>query len=95
MKTNSSWLIFESIKVWEIKTSMLFTLGLANKTNSSCFFYFFLNIDLYFLISAAIAQTFNPIAELVIPIELPSKKAKAEIEINPVIVEAKIRKYLL
>ena len=33
-KKNSSWLIFESIKALEIKTSMLF--------NLSCFFFFFL-----------------------------------------------------
>ena len=44
-------------------------------------FFFFLIIDFYFLISAAIAQIFDPIAEL--------KKAKSEIERHPVIVEAK------
>ena len=38
------------------------------------------------------AQIFNPIAELVFPIGIPSKEAKAEIEIHPVIAEAKIRK---
>ena len=56
----------------------------------SCFF--FLIIDLYFLIPAAIAQNFNPITELVIPIGIPIKEEKAVIEIHPVIVEAKIRK---
>ena len=35
---------------------------------------------------------FNPIAELVISIGIPSKEAKSEIEIHPVIVDAKIRK---
>ena len=35
---------------------------------------------------------FNPIAELVIPKGIPSKEAKAEIEIHPAIVEDKIRK---
>ena len=54
------------------------------------FFFFFLITD--FLISAVIAQIFNPIAELVISIGIPIKEVKAEIEINPVIVEAKIRK---
>ena len=54
--------------------------------------FFFLVIDLYFLIPAVTAQSFNPIAELVIPIGIPIKEAKAEIEINPVIIEAKIRK---
>ena len=35
---------------------------------------------------------FNPIAELVIPIGIPSKECKAEIEIHPVTEVAKIRK---
>ena len=49
---------------------------------------------IFYLFPAAIAQIFNPIAELVIPIGMSSKEAKAEIEIHPVIAEAKIRKYL-
>ena len=73
---------------------MLLNLDSANNTISSGFFFFFLIIDLYVLIPAAIAQIFNPIAELVIPIGMSSKEAKAEIEIHPVIAEAKIRKYL-
>ena len=77
------------IKALEVKTSMLFNLDFANNTIISRFFFFFLIIDLYFLISPVIAQIFNPTAELVIPIGIPSKKAKAEIEIHPVIVEAK------
>ena len=32
-------------------------------------------------------QTFNPIAELVIAMGIPSKEAKAEIETHPVIAE--------
>ena len=56
------------------------------------FFFFFLIIDLHFLIPAAIAQISNPIAELVIPIGITSKDAKAEIEIHPVITEAKFKK---
>ena len=55
------------------------------------FFFFFLIIGLYFLILAAIAQIFNPTAELVIPIRIPSKEAKAGIEIHPVTTKAKIR----
>ena len=39
-----------------------------------------------------LAQIFNPIAELVIPVGVPIKEAKAETEIHPVIAEAKIRK---
>ena len=34
---------------------------------------------------------FNPIVKLAIPIGIPSKEAKPEIQIHPVIVEAKIR----
>ena len=54
--------------------------------------FFFLIIDFYFLISAFITQIFSPIPELVIPIGITTKEAKEEIEIHPVIVEAKIRK---
>ena len=67
---------------------MLFNLAFANNTILSCIFFFLLIIDLYFLIPAAIAQIFNPITELVIPIGIPSKEPKAEIEIHPVIAEA-------
>ena len=49
-------------------------------------------IELNILVYAAIAQVFNPIAELVISIGIPDKVAKAEMETHPVIVEAKIRK---
>ena len=70
---------------------MLFNLDFANITILSCFF-FFLIIDSCFLIPAAIAQIFNPIAELVILIGITIKEAKGEIEMHPVIVEVKIRK---
>ena len=69
---------------------MLFNLDFGNNTMLSCYFYFLLIIDLYFLIPAAIAQTFNPIAELVS--KQASKQAKAEVEIHPVLANAKIRK---
>ena len=72
---------------------MLFNLHLANNTVLlSFFFFFFLIIYLYLLIPAAIAQLFNPIDELVIPVEVPNKEAKAEIEIHQILAEAKIRK---
>ena len=77
-------------KALEIKTSMLFNLDFANNIILLCFF--FLIIDLYFLIPAVIAHIFNPIAELVIPLGVPIREAKAEIEIHLVNVEAKIRK---
>ena len=70
---------------------MLFHLAFGNDTILSSFF-FFLIIDLYLLIPAVIAQIFNPIAELVIPVGIPIKEANKEIETHPVIVEAKIRK---
>ena len=82
--------IFESIKALEIKTSMLLNLDFANCTILSCFFFFFLIIDLYFLIPAVITQIFNPIAELVIPYGIPTKEAKAEMETYPVSVEITI-----
>ena len=64
-------------KALEIKTSMLFNLDFANNTVLS--YFFFLITDLYFLIPAAIAQIFNPIAEPVIPIGIPNKEPKVEI----------------
>ena len=54
---------------------------------------FFLIIDLHF--SAAIAQSFKSISELAVPIGMPSKEAKAEIEIQPTTTEAKTRKQLM
>ena len=88
---NSLRLIFESIKALEIKTSMLFYLDFANKYYFIIFLpFFFLFIDLYFLILAVITQIFNRIVELAIPIGIPTKEAKAEIETHPVIVEITI-----
>ena len=57
---------------------MLFNVDFAKNTILSGLFFFLLIIDLYFLIPAVIAQIF--------------KEAKSEIEIYPVIAEAKIRK---
>ena len=56
------------------------------------FFFFFLIIDLYYLIPEIITQIFNRYCELAIPIGMPNKKAKAEMEIYPVTVEIKIIK---
>ena len=80
------------IQALEIKTSMLFNLDFASKTISSYLFFFFLIIDLYFLIPAAIAQIFNSIAEFLISMEITITDVKAETEIHSVIIEAKIRK---
>ena len=48
---------------------------------SLCFFFFFLVIDLYFLIHAIITQIFNPIVELKIFLEISTAEAKAEMKI--------------
>ena len=65
---------------------MLFNLDFAISTILSCFFSFFLTIDFYFLIREIIAQISNPFAELVIPIGISTKEAKAKMETQPVIV---------
>ena len=80
------------VKALEIKTSMLFNLDFASNTILSCFFVFFLIIDLYFLIPAVVPQIFNPIAQLVVSIGIPNKDAKAEMETHPVTAEIKISK---
>ena len=79
-------------KALEIKTSMLFKLHFANNTILSCFFFCFLIIDLCFLIATVITQIFNPTADLVIPIGIPTKEAKAEMETHLVIADPTIRK---
>ena len=63
---------------------MLFHLDFANNT---WLFLIFLITDLYFLIPAVITQIFNPVVDLVIPIGITTKKAKAEMETHPVIAE--------
>ena len=67
---------------------MLCNLDFSNNI-LSWFFFFFLIIYLNYLIPAVIAQMFNPVAESIIFIGIPTKEAKAEMETYPVIVEAK------
>ena len=59
-------------------------------------FSFFLNYllitDLNFLIPAIITKVFNPIAELIIPIRIPTKETKAEMAMHPVTVELGVSK---
>ena len=55
---------------------MLFDLDFASKSILSCFFFFFLTIDLHFLVPIVITQNFNPTAELVIPIGIPTNEPK-------------------
>ena len=61
---------------------MLFNLNFATTATLSYLLFY----------PAIIAHIFNPIEELLFPIEIPIKEVKAEIEIHPVIEEAKIRK---
>ena len=72
---------------------MLFNLDFADNTILSCFLFFFLSIDLYFLIPAVIAQISDHTTELLIPIKIPTKEVKAEMETHPVIVEITISKW--
>ena len=62
----------------------------ANNTILSNFFFFFLVIDLHFLIPVVIPEFFIATEELIIPIGIPTKEAKPEMETHPVIAEAKI-----
>ena len=66
---------------------MLLHFDFVNNIILLCFFLFFLFIDLYFLIPVVIKQTFNPIAELVIPIGIPTKQKKPEMETYQVIAK--------
>ena len=51
---------------------------------------FFLIIDLYFLIAAVITNIFNTNVQFAIPIGIPTKEVKVEMETHPVIVESTI-----
>ena len=55
-------------------------------------FFPFLNYLFILLILAIIAQMFNPIVELIIPLEISTKEAKSEMDIHTVTVKAKIRR---
>ena len=70
----------------------MFNLDFASNTILSCVVFFFLIIDLYFLIPAVIAQIFHKIAELVIPTGIPTKEANIEMETRPVTVVDTISK---
>ena len=76
-------------------TSILFNLDFANNTILSCFLFFSLIIALQLVIIDSHCTNFNRIADLITPIGIPIKEVKEEIEIQPVIVEAEIRKRLM
>ena len=69
---------------------MLVKLDFANNTILSCFILFLLFIDLHFSIPAVITQICNHVGEIVILTGIPTKEAKAEMEIHPAIVEITI-----
>ena len=81
------------MKALEINTYILFNLDFANNAILSGVFFFFLIIDLYFLIPALIPQIFVPTAELVIPAGMVTNEANAEIEMEPATVETNISKF--
>ena len=69
----------------------VFNFAFANHTILSCFFLFFLIIDLYFFdFCSYYTHTFNPTTELVIPAGLPTNEANAEIETQPLTSEMKM-----
>ena len=76
-KTNSLWLTYQSIKTLEAETSMVFNLVFGSNKILLCFFFFFWLINLYSLIPAVIEQILNPTTELLTPIGIPNKEAKA------------------
>ena len=67
-------------------------LAFPRNTILSSFCFFFLIIDLYFLIPAVITQTFNPTAELVTPTGTATNEVNAQTETQQLIGEIKIRK---
>ena len=78
------------IKALEIKTFI--NLDFANNTILFCFFFFFLIIELYFLIPAVITQIFNPTTKLVTPRGIATKEAKTDMKTQSGTVETKINK---
>ena len=53
---------------------------------------FFFIVDLYFSVPPVIAQIFNPTAEFVITIGMPTIKTKAETKMHSVTAEAERKK---
>ena len=86
-KTNLLWRISESIIALEITISMVFHLVFANNNILSCFYLFFLIIDVYLLVPAVVTKILNPNSIL---IGLPTKEAEAKIETQPVTAETKM-----
>ena len=77
---NSSWLKYESIKALEIKNSIVFNISFPNNTRLPCFFFFFLIIDLHFLISVVSAQIFILTAKILIVTGTETDEANMKIK---------------
>ena len=65
---------------------MVFNFGFTNNATLPCFS-FFLNNWLILFISAAIAQIFNPTADLVVLTKTSTNEANAAFEVNPLAAE--------
>ena len=73
---------------------MLFNLDFANDIILSYFFLFLIIVYLWwFLVPTVITQVFNPVAEILIPVEIPTKEVKAENNTHSVTVQIKISNY--
>ena len=59
----------------------------------SCYFFFFLMVNFYFLIHEVIAQFSIPTAELAMYTEVSINEVNADIETESLTAEMKIRKY--
>ena len=88
-KTNPSWLIFDSFKTLETKTSVVFNLAFAN--NTIVVFFSFFN---YWLILFHFCSYCKFLILLPIPLSRPTKETKVEFEKQPVTVETKIEEIL-
>ena len=91
-ETNSSELMYESIKTLGSRTSIVLNLAFPSNIILSCLVLLFFIIDLYFLTPVVIAQLLNSTAELAIPIRTPTNQANLEIEIQPLTAEIKTKK---
>ena len=68
---------------------MVFNLSFPRNTILTCFLFFFLILDLYFLIPAVTAQVFIHTAQIIIPTETLAYEANAEMEAQPLTLKIK------
>ena len=84
--------IYELIKTLDIRSLIVSNLAFPSNTILFWFFLFFLIIDLYFSVSAVIAQVFIPNAELAIPEGAPTSEVNAQIETQQLTIETENKK---